>query len=66
MSNPRLLNSGLWGMGKLTRLDNENRVVLVKFKPFQVSSINLNLYKEYRKNFSSIEWLDSLLSNSRI
>lgn len=62
MNNPRLLNSGLWGMGKLTRLDNENRVVLVKFKPFQVSSINLNLYKEYRKNFSSIEWLDSLLS----
>lgn len=62
MNNPRLLNSGLWGMGKITRLDNQNRVVLVKFKPFQVSSINLNLYKEYRKNFSSLEWLDSLLS----
>lgn len=62
MNNPRLLNSGLWGMGKITRLDNQNRVVLVKFKPFQVSSINLNLYKEYRKNFSSLEWLDVLLS----
>lgn len=62
INNPRLLNSGLWGMGKITRLDNQNRVVLVKFKPFQVSSINLNLYKEYRKNFSSLEWLDSLLS----
>lgn len=62
INNPRLLNSGLWGMGKLTRLDNENRVVLVKFKPFQVSAINVNLYKEYRKNFSSLEWLDSLLS----
>lgn len=62
MDNPRLLNSGLWGMGKVTRIEEEHRTVLVKFKPFQVSSIDLNLYKEHRKNFSTIEWLDVMLS----
>jgi len=62
MKNPRLLNSGLWGMGKISRTDQEHRAVLVKFKPFQVSSIDLNLYKEYRKHFSVYEWLDVILS----
>lgn len=62
MENPRLLNSGLWGMGKISRTDKEHRAVLVKFKPFQVSSIDLSLYKEYRKYFSTYEWLDVMLS----
>lgn len=62
MENPRLLNSGLWGMGKITRTDDATKAVLVKFKPFQVSSIDLNLYKEYRKYFTTHEWLDIMLS----
>lgn len=62
IENPRILNSGLWGMGKITRTDNENRVVLVKFKPFQVSSIDLNIYKTQRENFTTQEWFDILMS----
>jgi len=60
--NPRLLGSGLWGMGKITRTDNENRAVLSKFRSFQVSSIDLNLYKSKRKYFTINEWLNILIS----
>jgi len=60
--NPRLLNSGLWGMGKITRTDNATKAVLSKFKPFQVSSIDLNVYKEKRGSFTTHEWLSVLIS----
>ncbi len=60
--NPRLLASGLWGMGKVTRTDTENRAVLSKFRSFQVSSIDLNLYKSKRKHFTTNEWLNVLIS----
>lgn len=60
--NPRLLGSGLWGMGKITRTDSENRVVLSKFRSFQVSSIDLNLYKSKREHFRTNEWLNVLIS----
>lgn len=62
IDNPRLLNSGLWGMGKISRTEDEKQAVLIKFKPFQVSSIDLNLYKEHRTNFTTLEWLDVMLS----
>lgn len=60
--NPRLLNSGLWGMGRITRTDNTTKAVLSKFKPFQVSSIDLNVYKAKRENFTTDEWLSILIS----
>lgn len=60
--NPRLLNSGLWGMGRITRTDDATKAVLSKFKPFQVSSIDLNVYKEKRGHFSTHEWLNILIS----
>lgn len=60
--NPRLLNSGLWGMGRITRTDDETKAVLSKFKPFQVSSIDLNVYKQKRENFTTHEWLSVLIS----
>lgn len=63
MNNPRILGTGLWGMGKVTRTENENKAVLSKFRPFQVSSIDLNLYKEKRENFTTEEWLEILLSS---
>lgn len=62
LENPRLLGSGLWGMGKVTRRDSENRAVLSKFRSFQVSSIDLNLYKSKRKHFATYEWLNVLIS----
>lgn len=61
--NPRLLGSGLWGMGKVTKADGANRVTLSKFKPFQVSSIDLAKFKELRTEFSTAEWLDLLISS---
>ena len=60
--NPRLLNSGLWGMGKITRTNDATKAVLSKFKPFQVSSIDLNLYKAKRESFTTEEWLNILIS----
>jgi len=60
--NPRLLNSGLWGMGRITRTDDATKAVLSKFKPFQVSSIDLNVYKEKRGGFTTHEWLNILIS----
>ena len=62
MNNPRILGAGLWGMGKITRTEDERKAVLTKFRPFQVSSIDLNLYKEKRENFTTEEWLDVLIS----
>jgi len=60
--NPRLLNSGLWGMGRITRTDDATKAILSKFKPFQVSSIDLNVYKAKRENFTTDEWLSILIS----
>lgn len=62
LKNPRLLGSGLWGMGKITRTDSEDRAVLSKFRSFQVSSIDLNLYKSKREYFTTKEWLNVLIS----
>ncbi len=62
MNNPRILGAGLWGMGKITRTEDDRKAVLAKFRPFQVSSIDLNLYKEKRENFTTEEWLDVLIS----
>jgi len=62
LKNPRILGSGLWGMGKITRTQETTKAVLSKFRPFQVSSIDLNLYKEKRKYFESNEWLNILIS----
>ena len=49
LNNPRILGSGLWGMGKITRTQETTKAVLSKFRPFQVSSIDVNLYKSKRE-----------------
>jgi ATP-dependent Lon protease len=61
--NPRLLGSGLWGMGKITKNSESKRVSLAKFKPFQVASIDIKEFKELRKEFSTTEWIDALVSS---
>lgn len=66
IQNPRLLNSGLWGMGKITKYDtnDENRrVTLQKFKPFQVACIDIVQFKNLRENFSTSEWINILISS---
>lgn len=63
LDNPRLLSSGLWGMGKITKAEGSKRVELAKFKPFQVSSIDIKKYKDLRSAFSTKEWFNILISS---
>lgn len=64
LNNPRLLNSGLWGMGKITKGEDSKRVNLSKFKPFQIASIDVPKFKELRANFTTKEWLNILVSST--
>jgi ATP-dependent Lon protease len=49
-------------MGKITRTQETTKAVLSKFRPFQVSSIDVNLYKSKREYFNSNDWLSVLIS----
>lgn len=64
LNNPRLLNSGLWGMGKITKSKDSKRVSLSKFKPFQIANIDVAKFKELRANFTTQEWLNILVSST--
>lgn len=57
---PDLLNQGMWGVVQLT--NTSDGVVIENFRPMQ-ASVNLDLYKEARGEFSLQEWR-SLLLNS--
>ncbi len=61
--NPRLLGSGLWGIGKIVWDEKKKRVSLQEFRPFQIPSVNLDHFKERRGKFSSDEWLCLLTSS---
>jgi len=50
---PDLLNQGMWGVAQLT--STSEGVALDSFKPMQ-ASVNLELYKEARAEFSLQEW----------
>ncbi|MCC6188627.1 MAG: BREX system Lon protease-like protein BrxL [Anaerolineales bacterium] len=50
---PDLLNQGMWGVTQLT--STSEGVALDSFKPMQ-ASVNLQLYKEARTEFSLQEW----------
>lgn len=58
--HPRLLIDGLWGMGEL-KYDGEN-IRLSNFKPFQLSDIDTFELKDTRKNFTTDEWLNIMIS----
>lgn len=58
--NKDLLNQGMWGVAQL--VSTKEGVSLGSFKPMQ-ASIDIDIYKEYRKEFSLTEWR-SLMLNS--
>ncbi len=60
--HPRLLIDGLWGMGEVQYDDDEGNVVLTKFKPFQLSEIELDELLQSRPNFSSEQWINIMIS----
>jgi len=67
--NPMLLKTGMWGVGTLRYVPPDGEEVLkgqiwmVDFKPFQTPGIDLEYYKECRKQFTLDEWIDLLISS---
>jgi len=52
-ANPGLLKQGMWGITEL--LNTEDGVAVVSFRPMQ-ASVDLDLYKQVRKEFTTTEW----------
>jgi ATP-dependent Lon protease len=50
---PDLLNQGMWGIVEIA--NTQKRIVISSFKPMQ-ASVNLQLFKEARREFSLEEW----------
>ena len=66
--NALLLTSGVWGVADLFYIPpsapkEKGQVWMRAFKPFQVGSIDLEYFKECRKNFSTQEWIDLIISS---
>lgn len=58
--HPDLLKQGMWGVVELA--NTEEGVALSSFKPMQ-ATVNLNLYKEARREFGLREWRDLMLTS---
>jgi ATP-dependent Lon protease len=66
-NNRLLLTSGVWGVGDLFYVppaspSEDGQVWMRDFKPFQIGSIDLEYYKECRKNSTINEWTDLIVS----
>lgn len=57
---PDLLNQGMWGIVEIA--NTQKRVVISTFKPMQ-ASVNLQLFKEARREFSLEEWRALVLTS---
>jgi len=60
--HPRLLIDGIWGLAQIELDPIEKQIQMTKFKPFQLSDIDLNEFIEARRNFSTDEWMNILVS----
>lgn len=58
--NPDLLKQGMWGVVEL--MNTGDGVVLTSFKPMQ-ASVNLSLYKQARREFTTAEWRNLMLTS---
>jgi ATP-dependent Lon protease len=69
--NPMLLKTGMWGLGTLRYIPpdgdevKKGQIWMVEFKPFQTPGVDLDYFKEGRKNFTLSEWVDLLVSSSQ-
>jgi len=66
--NPLLVSSGVWGIGSLFYIPPEAKadkgeVWVREFRPFQVSSVDLDYFRECRQNFAFEEWIDLMVSS---
>lgn len=60
--HPRLLIDGLWGLAEIKYNPEEGSIGMSKFKPFQLSNIDIEEYINARRNFTTDEWLNILIS----
>jgi len=66
--NELLVTSGVWGIGSLFYVPPEGprdkgQVWMREFKPFQISSVDLDYFRECRQYFTFDEWLDLMVSS---
>lgn len=57
---PDLLNQGMWGVVELT--NTQDGVTLTSFKPMQ-ATVNLDMYKAARRQFTLAEWRSVMLAS---
>lgn len=67
-SFPLLLGAGVWGVGKLQYMvpippRKDGQIRMVDFRPMQNARLDLDLYCEYRAQFSLGEWRDLLIAS---
>ncbi len=68
-NNPMLLKTGMWGLGTLRYVppDGEDvkkgQIWMLDFKPFQTPGVDLDYFRDSRKNFEIDEWIDLLVSS---
>ena len=53
-------NEGMWGVVELRLINNE--YTLLSFKPMQ-ASVNIDVFKEARKEFSLKEWIALIITS---
>ncbi len=65
--HPKLLSGGVWCIATLGYQPSEERDsvpwIIEKLKPIQISGIDLDEYKQIRKEFSKQEWVDLLMQS---
>lgn len=66
--NEMLLSSGLWGVGTLFYIppSEENpkgQVWMKEFKPFQLANVDIEYFSDSRKQFTTDEWIDLIVSS---
>ena len=62
-SHPRMLVDGVWGLGQLIYNGATSEVMLSRFRPFQLSNVDLLAYQEGRGCFTTEEWERVLVSS---
>lgn len=66
--NELLVTSGVWGIGSLFYVPpdgpgDQGQVWMREFKPFQISSVDMDYFRECRQQFTFEEWLDLMVSS---
>lgn len=66
--NQMLLSSGLWGVGTLFYIPPSDesprgQIWMKAFKPFQLANVDIDYFCESRKNFTTEEWINLIISS---